>query len=255
VTDFTSIARVWSRYFSVYRKNIAYGIVTTFVEPLLYLFAFGFGLGGMIGKVTVLGRELSYRQFVFAGIVGQTVLIQSFFDAAFGSFVRMYYQRIFQSIAMTPITLSEVLWAELLWDATKGTISAAAILLIGAVAGDFSPWGALIAVPCCFAASFLFAGLGLLTAAKSRTIEEISFPQYLLVFPMFLFCAVFFPLERLPGAAQAVIWLLPLTGVVSGLRTLLLGTTFEPVLIPVLLVWGIGLTFWSRRAMLARLVK
>src|SRR5215470_17448032 len=193
-----AIRCVWLRYFAVFHKSLKYAIVTTFFEPLLYLFAFGFGLGPMIGTVDVLGTRLTYRQFIFAGIVAQTLMFQGFFEAAFGSFIRMYYQRVFQAIAVTPITLSEVLWAEILWDASKATFSASVVISIGVAMGDFNRWGALLALPFCFAGAVLFASLGLLVAAKSRTIEEISYPQYLLVFPMFLFCGVFFPLSTLP---------------------------------------------------------
>ena len=80
----------------------------------------------MIGTVNVAGLELTYRQFIFAGIVSQTLMFQGFFEAAYGAFIRMYYQRIFQAIAVTPITLSEVLWAELIWDASKAAFAAIA---------------------------------------------------------------------------------------------------------------------------------
>ena len=210
-----AIRCVWLRYFDVYRKSIKYAIVTTFIEPLLYVFAFGFGLGRMIGTVNVAGVELTYRQFIFAGIVAQTLMFQGFFEAAYGAFIRMYYQRIFQAIAVTPITLSEVLWAELIWDASKAAFAATAVLAIGVVLGDFNPLGALLAIPFCIVGGLIFAALGLLVAAKSRTIEEISYPQYLLVFPMFLFCGVFFPLANLPAYLQGIAWILPLTSAVS----------------------------------------
>src|SRR5438552_1251184 len=169
-----AIRCVWLRYFAVFHKSLKYAIVTTFFEPLLYLFAFGFGLGPMIGTVDVLGVRMTYRQFIFAGIVAQTLMFQGFFEAAFGSFIRMYYQRVFQAIAVTQITLSEVLWAELIWDTSKATFAASAVLLIGVVTGDFSPAGALATLPIAFLSGLLFAALGLLVAAKSKTIEEPS---------------------------------------------------------------------------------
>src|ERR1051325_10625295 len=122
----------------------------------------------MIGAVKLLGVELTYRQFIFAGIIAQTLMFQAFFEAAYGSFIRMYYQRIFQAMAVTPITLSEVLWAEIMWDASKATFSAAAVILIGTLTGDFSHWGAILALPFCFAGAVLFAALGLLVAAKQN---------------------------------------------------------------------------------------
>jgi len=249
MTALGAIRCVWLRHFDVYRKSIIYGLVTTFTEPLLYLFSFGFGLGSIIGRVHLLGVELTYRQFIFAGIVAQTLMFQGFFEAAYGSFIRMYYQRIFTAIAMTPITLSEVLWAEIMWDA------ASIVILIGVAMGDFNGLGALAALPLCFAGATLFAALGLLVAAKSKTIEEISYPQYLLVFPMFLFCGVFFPLTTLPAYVQWLAWILPLTSVVSLIRTLTLGTPLQPQVFIVIVIWLAALVPWSRQAMSRRLIK
>jgi lipooligosaccharide transport system permease protein len=255
MTTFDAIRCVWLRYFDVYRKSLTYGIVTTFVEPLLYLFAFGFGLGSMVGNVKLLGMELSYRQFILAGIVGQTIMFQGFFEASYGSFIRMYYQRIFQAIAVTPITLSEVLWAELFWDASKATFAAAAVLAIGVILGDFHAAGALLALPVCFAGALTFAALGVFVAAKSKTIEEISYPQYLLIFPMFLFCGVFFPIQNLPSFLQWIAWTLPLTSIVSLTRSLTLGTPLEPQVFALIGVWLVLVTPFSRRAMNRRLIR
>jgi lipooligosaccharide transport system permease protein len=255
MTAWWGIRCVWLRYFDVYRKSLLYSVVTTFVEPLLYLIAFGFGLGGIVKTVEIDHATVSYRQFIFAGIVGQTILFQAFFEAAYGSFIRMYYQRVFQAIATTPITLSEVLWAEVIWDSTKATFASLAVLLIGTALGDFSAAGALMALPLCFGCAFIFAGLGVLVAARSRTIEDISYPQYLLIFPMFLFCGIFFPMENLPRVLQWLAWALPLTSVVSLVRTLTLGFPLQVQAFPILLVWLAVLLPWSRKSMTRRLVK
>ena len=246
---------VWLRYFDVFRKSLAYYLVTTFVEPFFYLLAFGVGVGSLVGSLQAGGDEVSYRRFVFSGILGQTVLFQGFFEASYGGFVRMYYQKIFNAMAVTPITLSEVLWGELLWDAGKGTVAAGIVAAIGALIGDFPPYAPLVVLPVAFAASLLFASMGLAVAARSRTIEEISYPQYLLVFPMFLFCGVFFPVESLPRALQWVAWILPLTSVNSLMRTLTLGFPFQAWSVPILAVWLVALVAFSRRAMVGRLVK
>ena len=246
---------VWLRYFDVFRKSLGYYLVTTFAEPFLYLLAFGFGVGSLIGSLESNGAEVSYRSFVFSGILGQTLLFQSFYEASYGGFVRMYYQRIFQAMAVTPITLSEVLWGELLWDASKATLAAVIIAVIGVATRDFPLYAPFVVIPVAFPAALLFAGLGLAVAARSRTIEEISYPQYLLVFPMFLFCGVFFPVERLPAALQWLAWALPLTPVNSLMRTLTLGFPFQWWSVPILAAWLVLLVVWSRRAMFGRLVK
>ena len=255
MTFWNAIVCVWMRYLDVYRKNLVYSLVTTFVEPLLYLGSFGFGVGSLVHALTTEGVAVSYRQFVFAGIIGQTVLFQAFFEAAYGGFVRMYYQKVFQAIAVTPITIEEVLWAELLWNASKATFAASAVVLLGCLSGDFHWGGVLLVVPTIFVGSLVFASFGLLVAARSRSIDEIAFPQFLLVFPMFLFCGVFFPLENLPGWAQGITWFLPLTPLLAMIRTFVLGLPWHPQALAFLLLWLIILIPWSRRAMLNRLIK
>lgn len=95
----------------------------------------------------------------------------------------------------------------------------------------------------------------LAVAARSRTIDEISYPQYLVVFPMFLFCGVFYPVESLPAPLQWVAWALPLTPVNSLMRTLTVGFAFQPWAVVLVLAWLAPLVVLSRRAMFGRLVK
>lgn len=245
----------WLRYFDVFRKSMRFYLVTTFTEPLLYLLAFGFGVGSLVGSLEAGGREVSYRSFVFAGILGQTLLFQGFYEASYGGFVRMYYQKIFQAMAVTPITLSEVLWGELLWDATKAACAAEAIALIGVATGDFHWTAPIFVLPVAIAGALLFAGLGLTVAARSPSIDAISYPQYLLVFPMFLFCGVFFPIDNLPVPLQWVAWALPLTSVNSLMRTLTLGFPFQPQAVLIVAAWLAFFVTFSRRSMIGRLVK
>ena len=246
---------VWRRYYSAFLKSIVYYLLTTFLEPIFYLLSFGLGVGALVGNIATQGTHLSYRSFVFSGIIAQTLLFQGFYEGAFGAFVRMYYQKIFQSIAITPITLSEVLWGELLWDATKASVAAEVVALIGVCTGDFHPLCLLTVPPVGFAGAFLFSAMGLASAGYSRTIDELSYPQYLLIFPMFLFCGVFYPIESLPSLLQKIAWFFPLTSVNAILRSLTLGLPMDLKALPLLLVWLVVMVWVARRSMFKRLVK
>jgi lipooligosaccharide transport system permease protein len=247
--------RVWRRYYAAFMKSLVYYLLTTFLEPIFYLLSFGIGVGALVGNITTQGVHLSYRSFIFSGIIAQTVLFQGFYEGSFGAFVRMYYQKIFQAIAITPVTLSEVLWGELLWDATKATVAAEVVALIGVTTGSFHPWCLLTLLPISFAGAFLFSAMGLASAGFSRTIDELSYPQYLLIFPMFLFCGVFYPIENLPPVLQTVAWFFPLTSVNAIVRFLTLGLPPAPQAVPLLLIWLFLMVWISRRAMFKRLVK
>jgi lipooligosaccharide transport system permease protein len=249
------IGQVWLRYFSVFSKGIRYYLVSTFIEPILYMLSFGLGVGALIGNFSAGGMHITYKSFIFSGIIAQTILFQGFYEGAFGGFVRMYYQKIFQAISVTPITLSEVLWGELLWDASKSAVAAEVVALIGVATGDFAPHSLVVLLPFVFLSSLLFSGMGLAAAGYARNIDQLSYPQYLFVFPMFLFCGVFYPLESLPLPLQYVAWAFPLTAVVSVVRTLTLGFPFQPQSVPILLAWLLGALWISRRAMFRRLVK
>lgn len=253
--SFWGIRCVWQRYFDVFVKSLCYYIITTFAEPILYLASFGLGVGSLVGSIEYQETKISYKTFIFSGIIGQTLLFQGFFEASYGGFIRMYYQKIFQAMSVTPITLSEVLWGELLWDSTKSTLAAQVVIFIGVLTHAFPSYCLITLIPLCFVSSLLFSSLGLAVAAFSRTIEQISYPQYLLVFPMFLFCGVFFPLDLLPSSVQWVAWSLPLTSVVSLVRTLTLGFEVEWKAIPIILIWLVFLVTLSRRSMYRRLIK
>ncbi|HJT24075.1 MAG TPA: ABC transporter permease [bacterium] len=246
---------VWKRYYAAFLKGILYYLLTTFLEPIFWMLSFGLGLGSLVNGITVQGHAMSYRSFIFSGIIAQTVLFQGYFEGSYGAFVRMYYQKIFQAIAITPVTLSEVLWGELLWDSTKATVAAEVVALIGVSTGDFRPSCLLTILPVTFLSAFLFSALGLTAAGYSRTIDELSYPQYLLIFPMFLFCGVFYPIENLPLFLQKFAWFFPLTSVNSILRSLTLGLPLAGQAVPLLLLW-LGVMVWvSRRSMFKRLVK
>lgn len=252
---FWGIWCIWLRYFDVFKKNTLFFCITTLTEPLLYLLSFGFGVGSLVGKVTFEGQVLDYRRFIFSGIVAQTLLFQGFFEASYGGFIRMYYQKIFQAMATTPVTLSEVLWGELLWDATRASFAAFVVVSIGVVLGEFPPLSLVTTLPILFIGAFLFSSLGLLVAGFAKAIEQISYPQYLLVFPMFLFCGVFYPIEQLPQLLQAMAWALPLTSLLSLIRTCTIGAPFFPRAVLILLFWLILLVLLARRTMIRRLVK
>ncbi len=125
---------VWRRNFDVFTKTIAVNFLPSLLEPILYLLAFGFGLGGFIPSI----RGQSYIAFIAPALVAISVMNGSFFECTFASFVRMYFQKTFDAIVATPVSVEEVVAGELLWGATRATINTTIVLAVVAAFGLIS---------------------------------------------------------------------------------------------------------------------
>jgi lipooligosaccharide transport system permease protein len=212
---------VWQRNFDVFKKTIFVNFLPALLEPILYLAAFGVGLGALITG-TIEGS--SYIQFIGPGLISIAVMYGSFFECTYASFVRMYYQKTFDAIIATPINLDEVIAGELLWGATRATINGTIVLVIVAAFGLVSSPLALFVPLLAFLGGLLFASLGMCFTALAANIDFFNFPSFLFITPMFLLSGTFFPLTVLPSVLQtAALSVLPLTHLVGLTRWLVLG--------------------------------
>jgi lipooligosaccharide transport system permease protein len=149
----------------------------------------------------------------------------SFFECTYASFVRMYFQKTFDAIIATPVSVEEVIAGELLWGATRAAINGTIVLAVVAAFGLVSsPWALLVPVVAFFG-GLLFASLAMCFTALASTIDFFNFPTFLFITPMFLLSGTFFPLSLLPGALQTTaLSIFPLTHVVDLTRGLMSGS-------------------------------
>jgi len=215
--------RVWYRDLLVYRATWWTNLLPPMLEPILYFLAFGAGLGVLVGRLRWQGQEVSYLEFIAPGLVAISVMFSAVFETSYGSFVRMYYQKTFDAILATPLTLEDVLVGEILWGATKSVLSALAMGAVIALFGVLAWPSSLGLLPLAALGGLLFASMGLCFTALCPTIDAFNLPTFLFIMPMFLFSGTFFPLELLPGWARAVGWGLPLTHLASLMRASSLG--------------------------------
>ena len=215
--------RVWQRNLLVYRKTWKINFMPPMLEPLFYLTAFGLGLARMVGGLTYRGEDIGYTAFIAPALIAISIMQSAFFENTYGSFVRMYYQKTFDAMLATPLTLPEIITGEILWGATKSAIGAALMMTVIAPFGLLSFPDAFLLLPAALLGGFAFACIGMLCTALVPTIESFNLPIFLFITPMFLFSGTFFPLENLPAWAQAVAHVLPLTHLVDLARAVALG--------------------------------
>ena len=252
-----SALRVWQRdadvYFTVWKTEF----LPPLLEPILYVFAFGLGLGQLVKEVHYEGRVLDYLHFVAPGVVAVAIMFWAFFETTFSSYVRMYYQKTFDAILATPLLVEDVILGELLWGTTKAVIASVIMLGVLTVMGLVSWPTGLWVLPIAAMGGLLFGGLGLITTSMVKTISQFNVPIFVIIMPMFTFGGTFFPIDVLPKWALAIAWCLPLTHLSLLVRSAVLGWWHPMIPISAAYVGlaAIGLGAWSLLRMKKRLIQ
>jgi lipooligosaccharide transport system permease protein len=229
--------KVWHRNMTVFARTWQVNFFPPLVEALLYLFAIGMGIGSYVKEI----EGISYVAFIAPAILAIAVMNSAFFECTYGSFVRMYYQKSFDAMIATPLSIEDVIAGELLWGATRSVIYVLIMLPVLAVFGVISLPLALLAVPLAFLGGLMFAGIAMCFTAITPGIDTLNYPSFLFITPMSLFSGTFFPLTLLPVALQYIaLALLPLTHLVAIMRMFTLGLV-SPVLL-LHLAWIIMVT-------------
>jgi len=215
--------RVWQRNLTVYRQSWQISFIPPLLEPLFYLLAFGVGLSVLVGSIRFRGEEISYVRFIAPALIAVTMMNNAFFENTYSSFVRMYYQKTFDAMMATPLTVEEIIAGEIVWGATKAVIATAIMMAVIGVFGLISYPEGLLLLPLAFLGGLAFGSAGMFCTAVVPHIEQFNLPVFLFITPMFLFGGTFFPVENLPAWAQKTADLLPLTHLVALSRSFAAG--------------------------------
>jgi len=250
-------ARVWERNATVYRKNWKVSFLPPLLEPLFYLLAFGIGLSALVGSVPYEGRQISYIKFIAPALISVTIMYNAFFENTYSSYVRMYYQKTFDAMMSTPLSLEEIITGEIFWGATKSVIATTIMMGVISSFGLISFPQGLFILPLAFLGGLAFGSVGMLFTGMVANIDQFNLPIFLLVTPMFLFSGTFFPLDTLPEWAGRLALALPLTHLVEIVRSLSFGE-FRTTLVwnfAYLVLFTVVFFFWAIHKMRIRLIK
>jgi lipooligosaccharide transport system permease protein len=235
--------------FRSYWKSTTFSSV---LEPVIYLVAFGLGLGA-----TIVDRVdgLEYVEFVGTGMVATAVIFSSALPAMFGSFVKERFQRTYDAILAAPVDVEELVTAEILWISIRAGVYGCFPLIVSMFFGlDPSP-GMLLVPLFCFITAFGFAGFGVATAASVSKIDQFSYVTTLVVTPLFLVAGTFFPIDELPEGFQAAANLNPLHHLVELVRHSAFGfEATDLIRVFALLVFALALWRLAVRLMEKRLI-
>ena len=222
------IASATPRALMVLERNILWSrrqwlvVVTGFFEPVFFLLGIGFGVGGVIGTIPYAGREVPYAAFVAPALLASAAMNGAIFDSTFNVFYKLKYGKVYDAILSTPVSVGDLAVGELLWSNLRGVLYAIAFLVVMFVAGIVQSPLALMAPLAVIFVGFAFGAAGFAITTYLRSWKDFDF-LFIILTPLFLFSATFYPVEIYPGALRYVVELSPLTRGAHLIRSLIFG--------------------------------
>jgi lipooligosaccharide transport system permease protein len=209
-----------------YRRTWRGTVVSSVLNPVLFLAAMGVGLGALVDRGSGdadLGG-LSYLQFLAPGLLAATAMQSAVFETTWPVLGAVKWQGTYKAMLATPLRPVDVVAGHLGYVAFRLVTSLAAFLVVAAAFGAVrSPWDVL-ALPVAVLCGMAFAAPVAAFSAGRETDAPIAALFRFGVIPMFLFSGTFFPVEQLPLAVRPLAYLTPLWHGVEVCRDLALGT-------------------------------
>jgi ABC-type polysaccharide/polyol phosphate export permease len=181
-------------------------------------------------------RGSRYIDFLLPGLIGMNLMGTGIWGIGF-AIVDHRRKKLLKRLVATPMSRAEYLLAFLLSRFGWLILEVGVLLGFGVFVFGVPLRGSLLSFAfVCMLAGFAFGGLGLLIAARPRTIEAASGLMNLVMMPMWVFSGIFFNASNFPDAMQPFVQALPLTAVVDSLRAIMLEGTSLAGLAPELAI-------------------
>ncbi|HEY8168473.1 MAG TPA: ABC transporter permease [Candidatus Limnocylindrales bacterium] len=255
--------RILQRHLWVYRRTWRGSIFTSFLNPVLFMIAMGFGVGSLIGPGggagVVIPAGLTYLAFIAPGLMAGGAMQTATFESSFPISARIMWWRNYEAMLATPLRTWDLLVGEFGWIGFRLLTTATAFLIVMFIFGIPSGPLAILAIPAAMLTGFAFSPIMISIAARITGDPAATYSMIFrfVIMPLFLFSGTFFPIERLPEVLQVVAWVTPLYNGVALTRDLVLGLA-DPLIslahLAILLVYAsIGL-YLARRNLYRRMV-
>ena len=239
MSSYTLPLRPLEFFFAQYRRVWRGTAISSVITPVVFLLAFGFGLGRLVDRTADLPDGITYLEFVAPGLLAATAMQIATFEGSWPVLSAIKWSRQYHAMLATPLRVVDVLAGHQAFIAFRmvmtSSVYLAAIAAFGAVN---SPLG-ILAIPVTVLVGLAFAAPIAAWGAYTQTDQSFVAIFRFGILPMFLFSGTFFPIERLPGVLEVVAYVTPLWHGVDLCRQLTLGDV-DPASAAVHLAYLIG---------------
>jgi len=198
-------------------------VVSGFLEPLLYLFSFGYGVGTLIGDIQVSnGQIVSYAMFIAPGLLATSAMNGAIYDSTWNVYFKLHEGKIYHGMLSTSLGPLDVALGEILTALIRGFAYAVGFMAVATPMGLIPSWWGVLAIPAAVLIAFGFASIGMAITSYFKSYQQMGLINISLL-PIFLFSGSFYPLSVFPDWAQIIIKTLPLWHAIEMVRNLSLG--------------------------------
>jgi lipooligosaccharide transport system permease protein len=190
----------------------AYWVVmaTGFLEPVMYLFSIGVGVGALVGDLPLSdGRLVSYAAFVAPAMLAYSAMTGAMAETTFNFYGKMKWQRLYEGMLATPVTPFAIALGELAWAMLRGAVYAAAFLVLMVGMGLTTAGPAVLAFVAAVLIGFAFGAAGMALATFMRSWQDFDL-MVTAQFTLFLFSGTFVPADRYPVVLRWLVEASPL---------------------------------------------
>lgn len=216
------VPQMLERGFIVFRSSTWMIVLSGFLEPVLYLLSFGYGIGKMLPAITVGGESIKYAVFIAPALLATSAMNGAIYDSTMNVFFKLNHDRIYHGMLATSMGPLDVALGEIGWALLRGFSYACTFMAVVTPLGLIpSLWG-ILAIPAAVLIAFGFASCGMALTSYMTSFQQLEIVNIFLL-PMFLFSGSFYPLSVFPQWLQFTVNLLPLTHAINLVRGLCLG--------------------------------
>jgi ABC-2 type transport system permease protein len=205
---------VWRREWIRFRTD-RLRAVTSLIQPVLFLFVLGTGLGSLAGRGLPPG--ISFRTFIYPGVVAMGVLFTAIFSA--GSIVWDREFGFLREMLVAPVNRGAIVLGKCLGGATVATFQGIIVLALAGLADvPYNPVLILTLIGELLLLSFTLTAFGVMMAARIKQFQAFMALTQMLVMPLFFLSGALYPLSGLPAWLTVLTRIDPLTYIVDPMR-------------------------------------
>jgi lipooligosaccharide transport system permease protein len=241
--------RAYEYWLTVYRRVWRGTVMSSVLNPVLYLTALGVGLGKIVNRgAHPLG--IPYLDFVAPGMLAAVAMQVAAIESSFPVRGAIRWNRQYFAMLATPLRVADIVAGHLFYVATRVAVAAALYLAAIAAFGAVRSAWAILVVPLAVLIGIAFAAP--IAALSAWAENEVFNPLFrFAITPMFLFSGTFFPVTRLPQGLRELAYATPLWHGVDEFRDLTLGTPtlgWSALHVGYLLLWIVAGVWLAQRA-------